>query len=116
MSVPVMPLATASVLLNARRWRAIALYAAVGSGTAALILYVVFHHLGWVQLLEYLPELTRSAKWVRIARLTEDYGLVALLAIAASPLPQTPALVIVAMAELSRLGVFAAIVSGKLAK
>jgi len=88
----------------------------MGSSTAALILYVGFHHLGWVQLREYFPELTRSAKWVKIAQLTEDYGLVALLAIAASPLPQTPALVIVALAELSRLGVFAAIFGGKLAK
>ncbi|WER49934.1 hypothetical protein CupriaWKF_22765 [Cupriavidus sp. WKF15] len=116
MSVPVVPLLSASVLLNARRWRTIALCAAVGSGTAALVLYVAFHHLGWVQLLEYFPELTRSAKWARIARLAEDYGLVALLAIAASPLPQTPALVVVALAKFSRLAVFAAIFSGKLAK
>ncbi|RWA51430.1 hypothetical protein AU476_22560 [Cupriavidus sp. UYMSc13B] len=69
-----------------------------------------------MQLLGYLPELSRSPKWVTIARLTEDYGLPALLAIAASPLPQTPALVIVALAQLSPLAVFASIFSGKLAK
>lgn len=116
MCVPVVPLLSASVLLNARRWRAIALCAAVGSGAAALVLYVVFHHLGWVQLLGYLPELARSPNWVTIERFTEGYGLLALLGIAASPLPQTPALVFVALADLSPLSVFATMFSGKLAK
>ncbi|KDP86360.1 hypothetical protein CF70_007780 [Cupriavidus sp. SK-3] len=116
MCVPVVPLLSAAVLLNARRWKVVALCAALGSGVGALILYVVFHHLGWVQLLNYMPELTRSPKWVTIAGWTENYGLAALLVIAASPLPQTPALVFVALAELSPLAVFAAIFSGKLAK
>ncbi len=40
MSVPVVPLLSASVLLNARRWKAIAACAAFGSGAGALILYV----------------------------------------------------------------------------
>lgn len=116
MCVPVVPLLTAAVLLNARRWKAIAFCAAGGSGAGALILYVVFHHLGWAQLLSYLPELTRSARWVAVAGFTEDYGLLALTAIAASPLPQTPALVFVALAELSPIAVFGSIFSGKLAK
>lgn len=116
MSVPVVPLLYASVFLNARRWKTIAPCAAFGSGAAALILYVVFHHLDWVQLLGYLPELTRSPKWGAIASWTEDYGLPALLVIAASPLPQTPALVIVALAEFSPLTEFATIFTGKLAK
>ena len=116
MCVPVVPLLTAAVLLSARRWKSIALCAAVGSGAAALVLYVVFHHLGWQRLLGYLPELTRSAKWSQIAGFTDDYGLLALTAIAASPLPQTPALVFVALAELSPLAVFGSIFSGKLAK
>lgn len=116
MCVPVVPILSAAVLFNARRWKAVALFAAFGSGAGALILYVVFHHLGWVQLLGYLPELMRSTKWVTIAGWTENYGLAALLVIAASPLPQTPALVVVALAELSPFAVFAAIFSGKLAK
>ncbi|WP_156811469.1 hypothetical protein [Cupriavidus sp. USMAHM13] len=116
MCVPVAPLVAASVLLSARRWKALALCAAVGSGAAALVLYVVFHDLGWEKLLGYLPELTRSARWVQIAAYTEDYGLLALVAIAASPLPQTPALVFVALAELSPLAVFGSILGGKLAK
>lgn len=116
MSVPLVPVLSAATLLNARRWKMIALCAALGSSAGALLLYVVFHHLGWVQLLTYLPELTRSAKWMAVERFTGSYGLPALPVIAASPLPQTPALVFVALAKLSPLAVFAVIFCGKLAK
>jgi hypothetical protein len=63
MSVPFAGLLVAAVLLAPRRWVAIAAGASLGAAVGALVLYLVFHHLGWSRFLASDPEVVRSAAW-----------------------------------------------------
>ena len=82
----------------------------------ALSLYLVFHHLGWNQLLSWYPDLAASNSWRDATRWVSAYGAWALLLIAVSPLPQTPALAFAAIARLPIAEVFLALLVGKVLK
>ena len=116
MTVPVTSVLIPAVLLSPRRWRAIALQAACGSALGATLLVWLFHDLGWEQVRVLYPGLLDSPGWHRVAAWMGDYGIVALFAVAALPVPQTPALVFCAIAALPGTQVFLAILGGKLIK
>ncbi len=116
MSVPFATLLVAAVLMARRRWKAIALWASLGAALGAAVLYLVFHHLGWVRFFEVYPDIVRSAAWRDASRWLSLYGAIALLAIAASPLPLTPALMFAAISRLPIVEVVLALWIGKLAK
>ncbi len=116
MSVPFAGLLVASVLLVPRRWLLIAAGASLGAAAGAVILYLVFHHLGWSQFIERYPDMVRSVAWRDATGWLGRYGVVSLLVIAALPLPLTPALVFAAISRLPVLEVISALWIGKLAK
>lgn len=116
MTVPVTSALIPAVLLAPQRWRSIALQSALGSACGATLLLLLFHHLGWTQLHAQFPVMLDSAGWQRAVSWTGDYGVLALFAIAALPLPQTPALLFCAIAQLPAAQVFAAVLCGKLIK
>jgi membrane protein YqaA with SNARE-associated domain len=116
MTVPVTSALIPAVLLSPRRWRSIAVQAAVGSALGATLLVLLFHHLGWVQLQAQFPAMMESPGWQRVIAWTAAYGVIALFAIAALPLPQTPALVFCAIARLPVFEMFVAVLLGKLIK
>ena len=116
MTVPVSSALIPAVLLSPQRWRSIALQAAFGSALGATLLVLLFHHLGWTQLHAQFPVMLDSAGWQRAAAWTGDYGVIALFAIAALPLPQTPALIFCSIAQLPMAEVFVAVLCGKLIK
>lgn len=116
MTVPFATVLVAAVLAAPKRWRALAICSSLGTGLAGLVLYLAFHHLGWVQFTERHPEIAASRAWLQAAAWLSEYGLYALFAIAALPLPQTPAVAFAALASLSPSGVFAALLLGKLVK
>jgi membrane protein YqaA with SNARE-associated domain len=116
MAVPFATVLVAAVLAAPRRWRAIALWSSLGTGLAGLVLYLAFHHLGWALFAERHPEIAASRAWLQASAWLSQWGLLALLAIAALPLPQTPAVAFAALARLSVPGVLAALVLGKLVK
>jgi len=116
MSVPFATLLVAAVLMARRRWGAIAVGASLGAALGAALLYLVFHHLGWARLFVAYPDVVRSSAWNDAARWLSAYGVVALLVIAATPLPLTPALMFAGISRLPIAEVVLALWVGKLAK
>lgn len=116
MTVPVTSVLIPAVLLSPPRWRSIALQAAFGSALGATLLVLLFHHLGWAQLHALFPAMLDSPGWQRAVAWTGDYGVIALFAIAALPLPQTPALIFCAIGRLPVAEMFVAVLCGKLIK
>jgi membrane protein YqaA with SNARE-associated domain len=105
-----------AVLLRRERWGEIVILASLGSAIGGLTLYLIFHHLGWSHILAAYPELTRAKAWSDATLWVSAYGTWALLVIAASPLPQTPALVFAALSQLPIVELFLALFVGKLLK
>jgi membrane protein YqaA with SNARE-associated domain len=99
-----------------RRWGAIAVGASLGAALGAALLYLVFHHLGWARLFDAYPDVVRSTAWSDATRWLSAYGVVALLVIAATPLPLTPALMFAGISRLPIIEVVLALWIGKLAK
>lgn len=105
-----------AVLLAPKRWCSIGLLCGIASGCGGALLVEIFHHLGWEYILARYPELGQMAGWQWAIDWLQRYGLIALLLIAASPMPQTPALFFFAMNNPPILGVLLAIGFGKTIK
>ncbi len=116
MSVPFATLLVAAVLMARRRWVSIAMGASLGAALGAALLYLVFHHLGWARLFDAYPDVVRSSAWNDATRWLSAYGVVALLVIAATPLPLTPGLMFAGISRLPIGEVVLALWIGKLAK
>lgn len=116
MSVPFVTLLVAAVLMAPRRWSAVAVWASLGAALGAALLYLAFHHLGWARLFAAYPDVVRSSAWGDATRWLSAYGVTALLVIAASPLPLTPALMFAGISRLPIAEVVLALWLGKLAK
>jgi uncharacterized membrane protein YdjX (TVP38/TMEM64 family) len=116
MTVPFATLLVAAVLMAPRRWVAISVWSSVGAALGAAVLYLVFHHLGWASFFAAYPDVVRSLAWRDATRWLQAYGVLALLAIAATPLPLTPALMFAAISRLPVVEVILALWVGKQAK
>lgn len=118
MSVPVEWLVVVASLACRRRWTMIALMAAVGSATASLGLYLTFHHFGWSILLARYPELADSQAWSQATDWLSKYGILAIFAMMALPLPvpKVPMLAVAGIYRLQTADVFVAILAGKIIK
>ena len=114
--IPFASILIGAILLDRGRWREIVLLSSLGSATGGVMLYLIFHHLGWNQITVAYPDLMQSKAWADATRWVSAYGTWALLGIAATPLPQTPALVFTAVLRLPVLEVFVALFLGKLLK
>jgi membrane protein YqaA with SNARE-associated domain len=116
MSVPFGGVLAVAVLLAVARWRAIVLCSSLGSSLGALVVYLLFHHLGWSQFIAAYPEIARSNAWGDATRWLEQYGSFGLFAISALPLPQTPALIFAGIYRMPVPEVWLAIFLGKIIK
>ena len=116
MSVPFGGVLAVAVLLAATRWRAIVLWSSLGSSIGALVIYLMFHHLGWSQFIAAYPEISKSNAWRDATHWIEQYGSFALFAISALPLPQTPALIFAGIYRMPVPEVWLAVFLGKLIK
>ncbi|MFI4981248.1 MAG: hypothetical protein ACHQIO_12945 [Nevskiales bacterium] len=113
---PVTAVVLPAVLLAPRRWRQITLITALGSALGATLLMIAFYQLGWTQIYERFPQMASHASWQRVMTWVSAYDTPALFLIAASPLPQTPALIFFGIARHDPLSVFVAMLAGKLLK
>lgn len=105
-----------AVLLAPQRWRSLGVLCGISSGCGAALLVEVFHRLGWEFIAARYPQLIQLEAWQWASAWLQHYGLFALLIIAASPMPQTPALLIYSLVNPPLLGVLAAVGIGKTAK
>ncbi len=116
MSVPVTAVIVPAVLVARRRWKAIVLLAALGSALGATLLVGIFQHWGWDQVYTAFPEMRESRSWLRVTGWVARWGVPALFVVAALPLPQTPALIFLAVGQEPEVQVLLAILAGKLIK
>lgn len=116
MSVPFATMLAAAVLMAPKRWRAIAVCASLGAAVGAGLLYLAFHHLGWERLFAAYPDVVRSSAWGDATQWLGAYGVLALLVIASTPLPLTPALMFAGISRLPIVEVLLALWLGKLLK
>ena len=80
------------------------------------MLVEIFQYLGGEFVLTRYPELATMEVWQRASEWLQDWGLLAILLIAGSPMPQTPALLFCALADVSSLGILVAVALGKTVK
>jgi membrane protein YqaA with SNARE-associated domain len=116
MTVPFAPILIGAVLLNRERWIAIVIVSAFGSALGGLILPLAAEHLGGGPAVSLYPSLAQSDRWSTVTRWASEYRVGALLIFAASPLPQTPVLVLTAASRLPGIEIFTALLCGKLLK
>jgi membrane protein YqaA with SNARE-associated domain len=102
-----------AVLLAPRRWLMLGLICGITSGLGAAVLAELFKEVGLTFISTHFPELIESNVWVTASLWLQDYGLAALLVIAGSPMPQTPALLFCALADLPTAGILVAVGIGK---
>ena len=102
-----------AVLLAPRRWLLLGLLTDVASGAGGAVLVKVFHFLGSEVVLARFPEFIASESWQLVSDWLDAYGLAALAFIAASPMPQSPAIFVYSLADPSVPGVFVAVGLGK---
>ncbi len=115
-SAPYSAVLIAALWLTPHRWKSLVVFSSLGGALGAIVMIAGFEHLGWAQLYAAFPELTGSPTWQRVVQAIRDYGVAALAAVAAAPMPQTPALVIAASTHLNPLAVFVALFAGKVVK
>lgn len=115
-SFPFVAVLIPAVLLSPRRWRTLALLSGIASGCGAAVLVEIFQYLGGEFITARYPELVSTDVWQRASGWLQNWGLLAVLIIAGSPMPQTPALLFCALADVSSLGILAAVAIGKTAK
>lgn len=116
MAIPTVPLLCALVLLDRRRWLSIALWAMFGSAAAGALLVHVLGHFGAVFIARKLPELAASAHWQHLVAWVTTHGWWTLALVAASPISQTPVLILAAMLGMSAPTVFFSLFGGKAVK
>lgn len=116
MTIPFSYILIGTILLRRDRWWQIVALSSLGSAIGGLVLYLIFHHLGWSRIAAAYPDLAQSQAWADATRWVSAYGIWALLAIAATPFPQTPALIFAAVSRLPLAEVFLALLLGKLLK
>lgn len=114
--VPTDGILISSTMLTPKRWVTLAVNVAIGSSLGALILagLVETHGLAWI--LHYYPGLDQTDSWLWADRFFNDYGLILVFLVAATPLMQQPTVILAALAEtpLAQLG--AAVFIGRLLK
>ncbi len=116
MTVPFAPLLTFAVLLRRDRWLPIVLLSALGSAVGGLVLYLVFHHLGWNNLMAAYPDTAHSQSLTNAKQWLTTYGISTLLVVSALPVPDTPVLIFAGISRLPVVEVLLALLVGKLAK
>lgn len=105
-----------AVLLSPRRWASLALLSGLASGLGAALLVNIFQYLGLDLIAVRYPELLQTSAWQTASDWLQRWGLLAMLVIAGSPIPQTPALLFCALANLSTPGILLAVTIGKTVK
>ena len=114
--VPVEVFLVAGVLARPRVWLWGGLLVSAGSSLGAFSLSLLVQGSGRAFLEHTFPKLFETAGWGRTVAFLGDHGQWAISAIAASPLPQQPAVVMAALSGVSPFTVLGAVLGGRAVK
>ena len=106
----------ASSMLIPKRWLIFAVCVAIGSTVGAMILssLVQFHGLPWI--LDFYPGINETEMWNLTEKFFDEYGLLLVFAIGASPIMQQPVIILAGLANTPLLILAAAIFAGRMLK
>jgi membrane protein YqaA with SNARE-associated domain len=116
LAVAFVPILLALVALQQRHWARTAIGCAVGSALGATLMAWLVGEYGPQAVAELLPAVARSREWAAGLRWVEQFGFLALVAVAGLPLSQTPVLIVCALLGVPLKEVFVAVLLGKLIK
>lgn len=105
-----------AVLIAPRRWLLLGLLSGLASGVGGALLVELFAYFGREVVVGRFPELVASESWRLASGWLDDYGLVALMVVAGSPMPQTPVIFFYSLVNPSATGVLIAVGVGKTVK
>ncbi len=114
--VPLEAVLVTSVLLNRKRWISIALWMVLGSAVGALSLAFLSHHYGPHFVEAVSPGLLNSETWIKTVHFLDDWGIWAMALIAASFLPQQPAVIVAGLSRMSLGMIVLSVVIGRAGK
>ena len=116
MIVPTDGILIASTMIIPRRWLINAACVTIGSTIGALILSSIVEYQGLPFILKYYPSINESATWAWTERIFEQYGLLLVFAIGASPLMQHPVVILAGLADTPLFPLAVAIFLGRALK
>lgn len=73
-AIPFVPVLMAAVLISPAQWRSITLFTSLGSALGGVFVLLIFHHLGWVQVMQAHPEWFASDIWQMMLHWLTDWG------------------------------------------
>lgn len=106
----------ASSMLVPKRWLIFAVCVATGSTIGAVTLGLVVEHQGLPWILEYYPGIDQSEVWKWTEDFFDEYGLLVVFAIGASPLMQQPVIILAGLADTPLLNFAVALFIGRILK
>lgn len=114
--VPTDGILVSSTILTPRRWAWLAFCISFGSTIGAIILAAIveWHGLPWI--LDWYPHIIESQTWVYTDKFFEQYGLILVFVIAATPLMQQPAIILASLANTSLIELAAVVFAGRFLK
>lgn len=114
--VPSVPTVCALVAIDRRRWLQFALLMAIGAGFAAITVCVAMNAWGQHALVGAFPGLAKSIDSATVREYVDQWGVIAIAAISASPLNQSIAVIAAGLLGMPTAKVAAAAFAGKLLK
>ena len=106
----------ASSMLIPKRWLVFAVCVAIGSTIGAMVLSSVVQLQGLPWILDYYPGINETEMWNLTDKFFDQYGLLLVFAIGASPIMQQPVVILAGLANTPLLTLAAAIFAGRMLK
>lgn len=98
---PILGMMASSIFLAPKKWLSLSLWSAVGSWTGAWILAWLSQNLGLQFIESYFPVMLENSLWGWMQEFFLQYGIWLLFLVGLAPMPQQPAVIIVALAGTS---------------
>lgn len=114
--VPTDGIVISSTMLRPKRWLTLAIAIAVGSTLASLVLMVLVESQGLPWVLKLYPGIDQTQVWLLADRFFDQYGLLLIFAIGASPFFQQPTVILAALAKTPLHHVAIALFTGRIVK
>lgn len=114
--VPIEWLMIPNILFRPKNWLRTSLIVTTGCALGALALAALADVYGATLISQWAPSVVHSAGWARSTAYINQGGAWALLLVAASPLPQQPAVALAGLSHMSLGKIFAAIWVGRAIK
>jgi membrane protein YqaA with SNARE-associated domain len=114
--VPTDGILISSSIITPKRWFILALCLAIGSTFGAMVLaaLVELHGLPWI--LEIYPGISETQSWMLSQKFFDQYGLILVFAVAATPLVQQPTVILASLANTPLLQLAIVIFAGRFIK